>query len=79
MAWEAGEQFPTKKHCQSLRALKEKGPSAVPRRTRADRKGPYQVLEDPGFWAVVRKLLAHRQLRDEVLRIAAAYSDPEDD
>jgi hypothetical protein len=34
------------------------------------------VLADPELWRVVRKLLAHAELRKRVTELAAGYSDP---
>jgi hypothetical protein len=33
-------------------------------------------LADPGLWEIVRKLVAHKKLRDEVAKLAANYADP---
>jgi hypothetical protein len=38
-----------------------------------------RVLADPALWEVVRKLVAHKKLRDEVAKLAASYPDPADD
>src|SRR6185436_17636466 len=60
VAWERGELFPTKRHCDEMAALRAKGPSAVPKKQR--RKGapvsPLHALADPELWRLVRKLLA---------------------
>jgi DNA-binding XRE family transcriptional regulator len=76
LEWEAGQRFPTKRHVQALLSLRDKGPSAVRRRTRGSAPGPLEVLADPNLWALLRKLLAHKQLRDDVLRMASSYSEP---
>ena len=77
--WEGGNSFPTKKHVDRMAALREKGPSAVPRKARGASPPPLRVLADPQLWEVVRKLLAHKKLRDEVLKLAANYADPAED
>ncbi|HRG99208.1 MAG TPA: XRE family transcriptional regulator [Polyangiaceae bacterium] len=77
MAWERGDLFPTKAFVQQMEALRAKGPSSIPRKS----KGPdaMKTLADPGFWGLVRKLAAHKKLRDETLKLAAGYPDPADD
>lgn len=79
MAWETGELFPTKKHCDQMAALREKGPSAIPRKPRGAQPSPMKVLSDASFWEIVRKLAAHKKFRDEVLKLAAGYPDPADE
>jgi len=78
MKWESGELFPTKKYVDHMNGLRAKGPAAVPRKARGAQVSPMQVLADPTLWQVVRKLIAHKKLRDEVIKIAAAYGDPND-
>ncbi len=77
MAWERGELFPTKKYVDKMAALREKGPSAIPRKSRTD--DPVKALADPLVWELLRKLAAHKKLRDEVAKIAAKYADPAED
>ena len=57
------------------------GPGAVPRRSSRSAKAapPMKILADPALWEIVRKILAHKALRDEVARLAAGYSDPADE
>jgi transcriptional regulator with XRE-family HTH domain len=74
MAWEKGELFPTKAHVDKMAGLRKQGPSAVPRKARGE--APMKVLADPALWELVRKLVAHKKLRDDVLKLAAAYADP---
>jgi DNA-binding XRE family transcriptional regulator len=78
LAWEAGSLFPTKKNVDRMQALRAKGPSAVPRRAKGAAP-PMQVLADPTTWQLLRKLLAHKKLRDEVQKLAASYPDPADE
>jgi transcriptional regulator with XRE-family HTH domain len=74
MGWETGELFPTKAYCDRMEALRAKGPGAVPRKSKGG--DPMKSLADPMLWEIVRKLAAHKKLRDEVTKLAAAYSDP---
>jgi len=78
LAWESGQLFPTKKFVDRMEALREKGPSAVPKKARGAAPSPARLLADPAFWLVVRKLLAHKKLRDEVTKLATDYPDPVD-
>jgi predicted transcriptional regulator len=77
--WEAGRLFPTKKFVDRMHVLKEKGPSAVPKKARGAAPPPMRVLSDPALWEIVRKLVAHKRLRDEVAKLAATYADPAED
>lgn len=79
MAWESGELFPTKKHCDQMAALREKGPSAIPKKAKGASPSPQKMLADPSVWELLRKILAHKKLRDEVTKLAATYTDPADD
>ncbi|MCC6646164.1 MAG: helix-turn-helix transcriptional regulator [Polyangiaceae bacterium] len=79
LAWEAGELFPTKRHVDRMRELEAKGPAAVPKKAKGAAPSPLKLLADPAVWALVRKLLSHKKLRDEVARLAADYPDPADD
>ncbi len=79
LAWESGELFPTKRLVDKMAALGAAGPSSVPRRAKGAAPPPLRVLADPSLWALVRKLIAHKKLRDEVSRLAEGYSDPADD
>ena len=74
LAWEKGELFPTKPFIDKMEALRAKGPAAIPKKAKGD--NPMKVLSDPALWDVVRKLVAHKKLRDEVIKLAAAYPDP---
>jgi hypothetical protein len=62
-----------------MQALKEKGPHSVPKKARGAAPPPMRVLADPSLWEIVRKLVAHKRLRDEVAKLAANYADPNDD
>ena len=74
--WESGNLFPTKKYVDRMVALKEKGPGSVPKKARGAAPPPMRVLSDPAVWEIVRKLVAHKKLRDEVAKLAANYPDP---
>lgn len=77
--WEAGRLFPTKKYVDRMLALKEKGPGAVPKKARGASPSPMKVLADPALWEIVRKVVAHKKLRDEVTKLAANYADPNEE
>ncbi len=72
-SWEAGDEFPTKAHCLAMEKLRAHPP---PKPTKSP--SPMQLLADPGFMLLVRKLLAHPKLRAEVEKLAGAHPDPLD-
>lgn len=74
LAWESGELFPTKQYCDRIAELLAKGPSAIPRKAKGG--DPMKTLADPSLWELVRKLAAHKKLRDEVTKLAERYPDP---
>jgi transcriptional regulator with XRE-family HTH domain len=74
LAWERGELFPTKRHVDAMAALAAKGPGAIPKKAKGG--DPMKVLADPQLWELVRKLAAHKKLRDETMKLAAGYPDP---
>jgi transcriptional regulator with XRE-family HTH domain len=77
LAWERGDLFPTKPFIDKMAALRARGPGAIPRKAKGT--DPMKGLADPDVWRLVRKLLAHRKLRDEVVRLAEKFPDPADD
>jgi transcriptional regulator with XRE-family HTH domain len=77
LAWEKGELFPTKPIIDKMNALRAKGPGAIPKKAKGE--GPMKVMADPALWALVRKIVAHKKLRDEVAKLAGAYPDPAQD
>jgi transcriptional regulator with XRE-family HTH domain len=77
LAWERAELFPTKQYVDTMAALGAAGPGAVPRKQKG--ASPMKVLADPLFWELVRKIAAHKALRDEVAKLAGRYSDPTDE
>jgi transcriptional regulator with XRE-family HTH domain len=74
LAWEKGELFPTKQYIDKMEAFRAKGPSAIPKKAKA--ADAMKQLGDPAVWELVRKLLVHKKLRDEVTKLAAGYPDP---
>ena len=74
LAWERGELFPTKSYIDAMNALRARGPSAIPRKSKGD--DPVKALADPQTWELLRKIAAHKKLRDEVAKLAAKYTDP---
>ncbi|MBX3233056.1 MAG: XRE family transcriptional regulator [Labilithrix sp.] len=77
LAWEKGDLFPTKAFVDRMAALRKAGPSAIPKKAKGD--APMKVLADPALWELMRKLLAHKKLRDDVMKLAASYDDPKDE
>jgi transcriptional regulator with XRE-family HTH domain len=78
LAWEKAELFPTKAFVDRMQALRAKGPGAVPRKAKAG-GDPIKGLADPQVWELLRKIAAHKKLRDEVARLAEKYPDPAGD
>ncbi|HRI64509.1 MAG TPA: helix-turn-helix transcriptional regulator [Polyangium sp.] len=78
LAWERGELFPTKRFVTKMEALRKAGKGAIVRKPRksAAAASPMAVLADPATWRLVRKLVAHAELRREVLKLAENYPDP---
>jgi transcriptional regulator with XRE-family HTH domain len=74
LAWEKGDLFPTKASVDKMEALRAQGPSAIPRKAKG--QDPMKVLAVPSLWTIVRKLLAHKKLRDDVNKLADSYADP---
>ena len=85
VAWERGERFPTKRHVDAMRTLAERGPSSIVRapkprhRPKPNEDEGLEPLEDPAFWSLFRKLLAHGALRREAYALAERYSEPAQD
>jgi transcriptional regulator with XRE-family HTH domain len=88
-AWERREKFPTKQYVDQMAALRARGPSSIPRKTKplakssaADSQADgsnapvLRALADPALWEILRKLLANESLRNEVARLAQRYPDP---
>jgi transcriptional regulator with XRE-family HTH domain len=77
LAWEKGDLFPTKPIIDKMHALRAKGPAAIPKKAKG--ADPMKVLADPALWELMRKLVVHKKLRDEVTKLASAYPDPAKD
>ena len=77
-AWETGELFPTKRHVSAMQTLRSKGPTAIVRapRGKAAQKTGQARLADPVLWRLVRKLVEHPALFDQVVKLSETYSDP---
>lgn len=74
LAWEKGDLFPTKQYIDKMNALRAKGPGAIPKKSKG--ADPIKQLTDPHVWELLRKIAAHKKLRDEVTKLAAGYPDP---
>lgn len=77
LAWEKGDLFPTKASVLKMAELRARGPAAIPKKAKG--ADPMTVLADPALWEVVRKVVAHKKLRDDVAKLAAGYPDPAQD
>lgn len=78
LAWEREETFPTKAVVLRLEELRTQGASAITRKpkTKPAALGPLELFADPGWLALLRKLMAHPELRARVTELAEAYEDP---
>jgi len=78
-AWEAGELFPTKRYVVELEALRKKGAGAIVRAPKG-KAGAAKVgmarLADAKLWELVRKLVEHPALFDQVAKLAESFTDP---
>ncbi|MGO9836967.1 MAG: helix-turn-helix domain-containing protein [Polyangiaceae bacterium] len=77
LAWERAERFPTKVYVDSMTELLAKGSGAIPRKAKG--VDPVKALADPLVWELLRKIAAHKKLRDEVAKLAEKYPDPASD
>ena len=75
LAWEAGELFPTKHFVERMNALREKGPSAVLKTAKGKAVAPTDRVSDPAFWAIVKKLMLHPALYDQVSKLAEQFDE----
>jgi len=75
LAWEAGELFPTKRFVEQMNALRQKGPSAILKAAKGKAVAPTDRLSDPAFWVIVKKLLLHPPLYEQVSKLAESYRD----
>jgi transcriptional regulator with XRE-family HTH domain len=76
LAWERGDLFPTKRHVDRMEELRRLGPSAIPKKKRGAPASPLHALADPELWTILRKLIAHADLRSAVAKLAESYDDP---
>jgi transcriptional regulator with XRE-family HTH domain len=78
LAWESGEEFPTKRYVDHMKKLEAQGPDAIARapKGRGRPKQGMDRLGDPKLWELVRKLCEHPALFDQVAKLAEAYPDP---
>ena len=78
LSWERGETFPTKQFVERLEAARSRGASAIPRKAKgpAAKADPLALLADPEIWSLFRKLLAHAELRRDVLELAKRFDAP---
>ena len=76
LAWERGDLFPTKRLVGKMDELRQKGPSAIPKRKKGQNPAPFQLLASPELWLLLRKLIAHPELRTAVTKLAEGYPDP---
>ena len=77
LGWEKGELFPTKAFVDKMTLLRSKGASSIPKKSKGG--DPIKTFADPDFWRLIRKLAAHKKLRDETAKLAESYADPADD
>ena len=75
MAWEKADLFPTRAYIDRMEELRAKGPGAIPRKSKGT-VDPIKSLNDPQVWEILRKIAAHKKLRDEVVKLADKYPDP---
>jgi transcriptional regulator with XRE-family HTH domain len=79
-AWERGDRFPTKRSISQMGKLKPKAlKTPTPAPTDSPLQSPYQASQDPRFWALTRKLLAHPELLEKALKLGDQYPDPIDE
>jgi transcriptional regulator with XRE-family HTH domain len=77
LAWERADLFPTKRHVGMMEELRKKGPGAIPKkRKKGAPASPLHALADPELWKLVRKLIAHPELRAAADDLAKNYDDP---
>ena len=78
LAWEQSTLFPTKVFADRMRELQIKGPGAIVRKSKGSNT-PAKVLAEPEVWAVLRKIVFHKPLREQVSKLAQGYPDPADE
>ena len=75
LAWEKAELFPTKAYVDQMNALRARARAPFRARPRPA-PIPSRALADPQVWELLRKIAAHKKLRDEVAKLAEKYPDP---
>jgi transcriptional regulator with XRE-family HTH domain len=78
LAWEKADSFPTKAYVARMGEIRAKGPAGIVRKAKAG-ADPVKALADPQVWELLRKIAAHKKLRDEVAKLAETYPDPATD
>lgn len=76
LAWERGDLFPTKRLVGKMEELRKQGPASIPRKKKGAPASPHALLADPTLWRLLRKLIAHPDLRTAVSKLAEPYADP---
>jgi DNA-binding transcriptional regulator YiaG len=76
LSWERGDLFPTKRLVGKMEELRKRGPAAIPRKKKSALASPHALLADPTLWQLLRKLIAHPELRAAVVKLAEPYADP---
>jgi len=76
LAWERSDLFPTKRMVGKMEELRRLGPSAIPKKKKGAAASPMAMLANPDLWRLVRKLIAHPELRAATSKLAEAYPDP---
>lgn len=76
LGWESGDLFPTKRHADRLKQLEREGPTAIKRRAPRRIASGLDLLAEPRFWTVVRKLVTHPELFSKVEKLAETYEEP---
>jgi transcriptional regulator with XRE-family HTH domain len=76
LSWERGELFPTKRLVGKMEELRKQGAAAIPRKKKGAPASPHAALADPTLWLLLRKLIAHPELRAAVVKLAEPYADP---
>jgi len=78
LAWEKGDLFPTRRFVKQMQALRKQGSDSIVRirRGRSRKKTGMARLDDPKLWELVRKLVEHPELFDQVVKLADHFEDP---
>lgn len=74
VAWERGDEFPTKRYVEHVERLVAAGSASLPRKAKGS--DPLEALRDPQVWMIIRKVLAHPRLRAAVEKLCDEYDEP---